>query len=415
MSSSLIKNEFEQWVHTYLTVFSEPTYILQRGYNQYAAYEAWRRGLYKIPKPDNRTMAEEGWVSFVKGIQSMYEIQDFRAACSKAKEVIVYSHARRSPMDLWTELRRTVNEHEDKQAKKKAEELQCIRTATLDLLRKNLEDAKAKESKAHDDLWMAEANEEESTADYDRMKKEADKQENIMKEMIQARKDADKAYVAAQKDVEGAKKALELVFAAVEPTPTATAATTATPTATPTATAMIPSCNLPFTDNAFKPLKPCKATLKPGTYYIGDPCYHLGNSWIYNKAWDATAYSAPAYFHSDRGTLVVAHTAWGDGSYHEYHEEKGEKTREYLVDSATISIISHELIVDEVKRLAVEGTPRTFESLVKGGHIHTFDEGVDVHFKDGNFVFYTDYGGFNINTEGCETCREETEDEDMDE
>jgi len=397
MPSTLISNPYEQWVHNYLIVASEPTYKLQQGYCEYVSYEAHKRGLYTIPKPDNRTIAQEGWLNFVKGIMSIYTITDFRSACSKAKKVLCNPQELKKDLDLWATPRQAEREAQE-QSKKKAEAIQCVQTATLELLRKEVENAEKKESRAHDDLWMAEANEEEAIADYDRMKKDLEQQEEIMKEMIQARKDADKAYVAAQKNVEGCKKSLELVLAANQPTPN--------PTPTP-------SCDLPFTDGAFKSLKPCKATLVPGTYYIGDPCYPLGDSWIYKKAWDASGYKAPAYFHTEKGAIVVAATAWGDGTYHEHHEAKGEKTREYLVDSATISIISVALIHDEVERQKKECTkPETFKSLVKGGHIHTFDEEVDVHFKHGNFEFYSDCVAFNIDTDGCETCRQETEDED---
>jgi hypothetical protein len=330
-------------------------------------------------------MAQEGWFNFVKGIQSMYQIYDFRTGCSKAKQVIVSRHERKNILDLWTALPRE----------------------SLAELKKVLEDAEKDASHAYDCVWFAEANEEESTMDYNRMKKELEEQERIMKDMIQARKDAEKASSAAQEAVKAAKKAVEAaskpVEAAIKPVEAAIKPVEAAPE---------PSCELPFTNGAFESLKPCKATLVPGTYYIGDPCYPLGDSWIYKKAWDASGYKCPAYFHSDRGCLVVGGTAWGDGSYHEDHEEKGEKTREYLVDSATISIISVDLIKDEVKRLAIEGKPQTFKSLTRGGHIHTFDEEVDVHFKNGEFNFYSGYGGFTINTDHCETCCQESDDED---
>jgi len=381
MSSTLIKNPYEQWVHTYLTIVSKPMWKLQQGYCQEAAYDASDRNLYPLPKPDNRTIAQEGWVSFVKGIMSMYEIDDFRSACSKAKQVIVSRHTRKSPMDLWTELPRNKKE------------------AALTELKKVLEEAEKKESRTHDDLWNAEACEEESTMDYNRMKKDLEQQEEIMKEMIQARKDADKAYVAAQEAVKVAKKALEDASAA------ASAAAAAPPAPTS-------SCDLPFTDGAFKSLKPCKATLVPGTYYIGDPCYPLGDSWIYKKAWDASRYNAPAYFHSDRGTLVVDYTAWGDGTFHEYHDEKGDKTREYHVDSGTISIISVALIHDEVERQKKECTkPESFKRLITGGHMYTFKEEVEVDFEDGVFIFNSGWNSFSIDTDGCVTCRQETDDE----
>ena len=102
MSSPLIKNDYEQWVHTYLTIMSEPFYKLQQGYCEYVSYEAWKRGLYTIPKPDNRTMAQEGWTNFVKGIMSIYHMDNFRAACSKAKQIIVSRHDRKDIMELWS-------------------------------------------------------------------------------------------------------------------------------------------------------------------------------------------------------------------------------------------------------------------------------------------------------------------------
>ena len=102
MSSSLIKNDYEQWVHTYMTIMSEPFYKLQQGYCEYVSYEAWKRNLYTIPKPDNRTMAQEGWLNFVKGIMSIYDMDDFRAACSKAKQVILSRHDRKDIMELWS-------------------------------------------------------------------------------------------------------------------------------------------------------------------------------------------------------------------------------------------------------------------------------------------------------------------------
>jgi len=81
---------------------SEPFYKLQQGYCQYVSYEAWERGLYIIPKPDNRTMAEEGWTNFVKGIMSIYDIDNFRAACTKAKQIIVSRNDRKDSMELWS-------------------------------------------------------------------------------------------------------------------------------------------------------------------------------------------------------------------------------------------------------------------------------------------------------------------------
>jgi hypothetical protein len=77
-------------------------YKLQQGYCEYVSYDAWRRNLYTIPKPDNRTMAQEGWFNFVKGIMSIYDMDNFRAACTKAKQIIVSRHDRKDSMELWS-------------------------------------------------------------------------------------------------------------------------------------------------------------------------------------------------------------------------------------------------------------------------------------------------------------------------
>jgi hypothetical protein len=388
-SSPLIKNVYEQWVYTYMTILSEPMYKLQQGYCEYVSYDAWRLNLYTIPKPDNRTIAQEGWVSFVKGIQSMYQIYDFRAGCTKAKQIIVSRHERKHVLDLWTALPRE----------------------SLAELKKVLEDAEKDAFHTYDRVWYAKANVEESTMDYNRMTKELEEQERIMNTEKENLKEAREAWNAAEKVREAAKKAVEAAAAAAA----SAAAATEAPPAVPAVEEPKPSCDLPFTDNKFKSLKPCKATLVPGTYYIGDPCYPLGDSWIYKKAWDDTGYKVPAYFHTEKGVLIVGATAWGDGSYHEDHEFKDEKSEtEYLVDSGTISIISVALIVDEVKRLALEGKPQTFESLIQGGHMHTFKNEVDVEFKDGAFTFDSGDYFFTIDTDYCKTCCEETDDEESD-
>jgi hypothetical protein len=421
MSTTLIQSPFAQWAHTYVTIASEPNYVVAKCYDQSVAHEAKRRGLYTFPVPPRRTFAQEGWTNFVKGIMTIYTINDFRTACSKAKDVLYHVESFKREMDHWARVEQdrmeqvtkalwcAAQEAADKiyvaaqEAKKAVEDAEAAKEAapatpvpSLAELRKVLEDAEKKESRTHDTLWFAEANEDESIADYNMMKKELEHKEYTMKNAIENRKNSDKIYVAAQEAVKVAKKAVEDAKAAAK-------------------AAAKPSCELPFTDNTFKPLESCKAILNPGTYYIGDPCYPLGDSWIYKKAWDSADYVAPGYFHSDRGCLVVDGTAWGDGSYHEDHEFKDEKNeREYLVDSGTIAIISHTLIVDEVKRLAIEGKPQTFESLVGGGHIHTFKEEVEIDFEDGVFTFNSGWNSFTIDTNGCETCHQETDDEESD-
>ena len=158
-SSPLFKNRYEQWVHSYLTVMSEPTYKLQQGYNWLAAQEAWKRDLYPLIKSDNRTMSQEGWLSFVKGIQSMYEIKDFRAACSKAKQVIASRHTRKDIMDLWT--------------------TPCQTEQSTEELKKALETAKYEESRIHQKKWVADRMELDAIDDYNSMKIRLERQERI--------------------------------------------------------------------------------------------------------------------------------------------------------------------------------------------------------------------------------------------
>jgi hypothetical protein len=308
----------------------------------------------------------------------MYDLDDFRASCSKAKQVIVSRHERKNVLDLWTALPREAKQEDQ----------------SIVQLKKALNDAMEMESITQDKLWWANNNQEKAILSYNKKKNKLDEKERIMNEMMESRKSADKAYVAAKKAREDAKKALEDAQTAPKP--------------------QNDPCSLPITTDSFKKLNKCVATLPAGTYYIGDPCYPLGKSWIYKKAWDAVGYAAPAYFRSDRGVLVVDYTTHGDGSYHTEHDYKDEKVDEYLVDSGTISIISHELIIDEVKRLALEEKPRTtFESLIRGGHMHSFKEEVEIFFEGGEFQIYSGHRGFTINTDYCKTCSEETDDEDM--
>jgi len=387
-SSPLIKNQYEQWVHNYLNLLSKPMWKLQQGYCEMAFYEAWRWGLYELPRTKNRSLTQDGWSNFVKGIQSMYQIYDFRAGCTKAKQIIASRHERKEIMDLWTALPRTARENPaaakiaSLQSSLKAAE-ESSRSCESEVLRLN-------------SAWL-----------------DADKALGQATEAVvlafKERAAAEEAKLLGKTALVNARKAeCDLLCALKEAKAEAEKPQVAEPVDD---SFYVGSCYLPMTTDTFKKLKPCQATLPPGTYYVGDPCYPLGDSWIYKKAWDSAGYTAPAYFRSDRGVIVVANTAWGDGGYHETHY-KGEKgMKEYLVDSGTISIISVALIVDEVKRLAEEGKPRTtFESLVNGGHIHSFKNGVDVDFRDGKFSFYGD-GGFTINTDGCKGCCDEENEE----
>jgi hypothetical protein len=47
-------------------------------------------------------VAQDGWTNFVKGVMSIYDMDNFRAACTKAKQIIVSRHDRKDIMELWS-------------------------------------------------------------------------------------------------------------------------------------------------------------------------------------------------------------------------------------------------------------------------------------------------------------------------
>jgi hypothetical protein len=146
--------------------------------------------------------------------------------------------------------------------------------------------------------------------------------------------------------------------------------------------------------------------LPAGTYYIGDLCYPLGDSWIYRKAWGETSYETPSFFRSELGCVVVDGTAYGDGSY----EDNNGKT--YLVDAGVISIVSIELIENHRKYLVEEHnkmihnpsgklitpTALTINNIVKGGHVFTFKNDVYINFSRGVFRARSDDVNVRIDT-----------------
>jgi hypothetical protein len=145
-------------------------------------------------------------------------------------------------------------------------------------------------------------------------------------------------------------------------------------------------CTLRMTHNTMQELEPYYRNVKlpPGTYYIGDLCYVLGDSWIYKKAWDAIDYAVPAFFRSDSGCIVIDRTAHGDGCYSDIDN------RFYSVDAGVISIVSIELIENHLKYLRTlhnrnTTKPYTMKRLTDGGHVFTFQEEVTINFSKGLF------------------------------
>jgi hypothetical protein len=148
-----------------------------------------------------------------------------------------------------------------------------------------------------------------------------------------------------------------------------------------------------MTNNAMQKLKSYKnVILPPGTYYIGDLCYPLQDSWIYKKAWDTIDYHVPAFFRSESGCIVVDRTAHGDGSC----SDNGN--RSYYVDAGVLSIVSIELIENHLASLTM---PHSFTMgrLTDGGHVFTFKDEVTINFSQGLFRVQSGDKKIRINTD----------------
>jgi hypothetical protein len=145
-------------------------------------------------------------------------------------------------------------------------------------------------------------------------------------------------------------------------------------------------------------------TVPAGTYYIGDPCYPLGNSPIYEVVWNEAGYATPAFYRSPKGIVYIDSTAHGDGGY------RGSDGFVYGVDAGVISIISAEVIQEWLKQ---KGETKPIESTIYGGKLHTFLHPVQCIFNDGEFEFQDMKGHdiLRINTRGDDNDEEEEEDE----
>jgi hypothetical protein len=148
-----------------------------------------------------------------------------------------------------------------------------------------------------------------------------------------------------------------------------------------------------MTNNKMQKLTSYKnVKLPPGTYYIGDLCYPLGDSWIYKKAWDSIDYAVPSFFRSESGCIVVDRTANGDGSYSDIDK------RSYSVDAGVISIVSIELIQNHLASLSMPHS-FTMKKLTNGGHVFTFQEEVTINFSGGLFRVWSGNTKVRIDTD----------------
>jgi hypothetical protein len=137
------------------------------------------------------------------------------------------------------------------------------------------------------------------------------------------------------------------------------------------------------------------ATLPPGTYIVGDPCYSIGedhNDWM---EW----LEAADYTQNDRNHVLVApykgrlcvgvSTKYGDG---EYYDNQGNS---YGVDAGLVGLV------------AIEVSDRN--SVGDGRVIVTFDEEVDCFYEDGLIHL----GHIEVETNDvweCEKCGDTCED-----
>lgn len=132
------------------------------------------------------------------------------------------------------------------------------------------------------------------------------------------------------------------------------------------------------------------ATLPPGRYYIGDPCY------VFDESWDDVL-TATDFFDKNvqtfRGVPVFGHsTAYGDGAYH------GSNGREYGVDAGLLGAIPEQLFDNQPD---------------DNGPVIDAPQGLRCSYSDGVFYFHV----IGANTIEIDTDPDEGDeyDEDFDE
>lgn len=123
---------------------------------------------------------------------------------------------------------------------------------------------------------------------------------------------------------------------------------------------------------------PRNYTFPPGTYYIGDLCYVLGDD-VYDNVYGEYDYQDGVYANSDTNEIfMVGGTAYGDGFY------EGSDGNDFAVDAGIIGI-----------------TPISCTRKNEGGgHLYTFTKPVKCTFKNGIFKFVSGDTVLIINTEG---------------
>lgn len=89
---------------------------------------------------------------------------------------------------------------------------------------------------------------------------------------------------------------------------------------------------------SFEKLNPKKEYhLRAGTYYIGDICY-ISEESIYQDIYDKTNYESGFFTLKNKGSFLVASTAYGDGGFRDSFGNS------YGVDAGNIGILNIQLL-----------------------------------------------------------------------
>lgn len=130
-----------------------------------------------------------------------------------------------------------------------------------------------------------------------------------------------------------------------------------------------------------------------GQFYIGDPCYVLGDD-LYYGTWDKIYGFEDGVINCGEFSFIVHGTAYGDG---EYSDEQG---RIYGVDSGTIALVPIELCKD--KSGLSDGT------VIKGKEGH-------LAYEDGKFYITVDHQFIVIDTDPVYYAEDEDNEDEFEE
>lgn len=122
--------------------------------------------------------------------------------------------------------------------------------------------------------------------------------------------------------------------------------------------------------------KSFKAEFKPGTYFVGDPCYALRDD-LYNKWGNDNNYDDGDYEY-----FAVGSTAYGDGTYTDTYSG-----REFGVDAGILGVVNMEFANPDANRNDI---------LNRLGRIITVKETLIFEYNHEACTFSYDYDGQKI-------------------